>query len=116
MRIFNFLLIFLLCLALVLFSIENAEITSIQIIQGVEFQAPLSVELIIAMGLGAALGLIFSLWSRMQGMLLLRGKNSQVRQKEKRIEELEKKIERYQEEQTEKLPLLPESKSVNNGQ
>jgi putative membrane protein len=114
MRIFNFLLLFLICLALVIFSIENAEITTVQIIQGVEFQAPLSVELIIAMGLGAVLSLIFSLWSRMQRMLLLREKNRQVRQKEQRIDELEKNIELYQGEQKDKLPLLAEGKSGSN--
>ena len=48
MRVLNFFFIFLICLALVLFSIENTEPTTIQIIKGFQVKAPLSVELIMA--------------------------------------------------------------------
>ena len=114
MRILNFFFIFLICLALVIFSLENTEPTTIQIIQGVEFQAPLCVELIIATGLGAVLALIFSLWSRMQRMLGSREESRQIRQKEQRIQQLEQDIERYKVELEQKLPLLPESKSLSS--
>ncbi|MDF0553505.1 LapA family protein [Kamptonema sp. UHCC 0994] len=114
MRVLNFFFIFLICLALVVFSLENTEPTTIQIIQGVEFQAPLCVELIIATGLGAVLALIFSLWSRMQRMLGSRENNHQIRQKEQRIQQLEQDIERYKVELEEKVPLLPEGKSLSS--
>jgi len=76
MRLLNFFFIFLICLALVLFSIENTEPTTIQIIKGVQVQAPLCVELIIATGFGAILAWLFSLWSRMQRMLASRAHSS----------------------------------------
>lgn len=114
MRPLNFLFIFLICLALVIFSLENTELTTIQVIQGIEFQAPLCVELILATGLGAVLAWIFGLWSRMQRMLTSREENRQVRQKDQRIQELEQDIERYKVELEEKLPLLPEGKSLSS--
>jgi putative membrane protein len=66
MRALNFFFIFLICLALVFFSIENTQPTAIQVIKGVQVKAPLCVELIVATGLGAILAWLFSLWSRMQ--------------------------------------------------
>jgi uncharacterized integral membrane protein len=106
MRSLNFLFIFLICLALVLFSIENTEPTTVQIIKGVRVQAPLCVELIIATGLGAILAWLFSLWSRMQRTIASRQENRQIRQKEQRIQELEQDVERYKAEIEEKTPLL----------
>ena len=111
MRILNFFFIFLICLALVLFSIENTEPTTIQIIKGFQVKAPLSVELIIATGLGAILAWLFSLWSRMQRMLASRAETRQVRQKEQRIQALEKDLERYKAEVEAKQPLLESAAS-----
>jgi lipopolysaccharide assembly protein A len=106
MRSLNFLFIFLICLALVFFSIENTEPTTVQIIKGVRVQAPLCVELILATGLGAILAWLFSLWSRMQRTIASRQENRQIRQKEQRIKELEQDVERYKAEIEEKIPLL----------
>lgn len=109
MRQLNFLFIFLICLALVLFSLENTALVPIQITTGVQVEAPLSVELIIALGLGAVLAWIFSLWSRMQRMVASFEPNRRVRQKEERIQALEQDIEQYKVQQAEleeKLPLL----------
>ena len=111
MRILNFFFIFLIRLALVLFSIENTEPTTIQIIKGFQVKAPLSVELIIATGLGAILAWLFSLWSRMQRMLASRAETRQVRQKEQRIQALEKDLERYKAEVEAKQPLLESAAS-----
>jgi lipopolysaccharide assembly protein A len=111
MRILNFFIIFLICLALVLFSIENTEPTTIQIIKGFQVKAPLSVELIIATGFGAILAWLFSLWSRMQRMLASRADTSQVRQKEQRIQALEQDLERYKAEVEAKQPLLESAAS-----
>ena len=106
MRSLNFFFIFLICLALVLFSIENTQPTAIQVIKGVQVKAPLCVELIVATGLGAVLAWLFSLWSRMQRMLASRQEIRQVREKEQRIQELEQDIERYKADLETKQPLL----------
>ena len=106
MRSLNFFLIFLSCLALVLFSIENTEPTAIQVIKGVQIKAPLCVELIVATGLGAVLAWLFSLWSRMQRTLASRQEIRQVREKQQRIQELEQDTERYKAEVEAKQPLL----------
>jgi len=106
MRSLNFFLIFLIGLALVLFSIENTEPTAIQVIKGVQIKAPLCVELIVATGLGAVLAWLFSLWSRMQRTLASRQEIRQVREKQQRIQELEQDIECYKAEVEAKQPLL----------
>ena len=106
MRALNFFFIFLICLALVFFSIENTQPTAIQVINGVQVKAPLCVELIVATGLGAILAWLFSLWSRTQRTLASRQQIRQVREKEQRIQELEQDIERYKAEVEAKQPLL----------
>jgi lipopolysaccharide assembly protein A len=111
MRVLNFFFIFLICLALVLFSIQNTEPTTIQIIQGFQVKAPLSVALIIATGLGAILAWLFSLWSRMQRMLASRAETRQVREKEQQIQALEQDLERYKAEVEAQQPLLESAAS-----
>ncbi|MEG4443761.1 LapA family protein [Microcoleus sp. AT9_B5] len=106
MRSLNFFLIFLICLAVVLFSIENTQPVAIQVIKGVQVKAPLCVELIVATGLGATLAWLFSLWSRMQRTLASRQEIRQAREKQQRIQELEQDIERYKAEVEVKQPLL----------
>ena len=106
MKVINFLLIFIICVAVVLFSLENTEFTTIKLIEGVQVQAPLSVELIMAMGIGAILAWFFSLWSRVQGTLSSWQSKREVRKQEKRIQELEENIERYQT-VAEEQPILP---------
>ncbi len=113
MRSLNFLFIFLICLALVLFSIENTEPTTVQIIKGVQVKAPLCVELMIATGLGAILAWLFSLWSRMQRMVVARQESRQVREKEQQIQDLQQDIERYKAEVDAKQPLLESADSTS---
>jgi uncharacterized integral membrane protein len=69
MRQINFVIIFVICLALVLFGIENTDPAVIRIVKGIELQAPLSVELILAMGIGAVLAWVFSVWTQLQRAL-----------------------------------------------
>src|SRR4028118_416097 len=95
MRQINFLIIFALCLALVLFSLENTESAVIQIVQGIQVQAPLCIELIFAMGVWAVIAWIFSVWIRFQRLIESREQIRQSRQKDQRIQELEQDIERY---------------------
>ena len=113
MRALNFFFIFLICLALVFFSIENTQPTAIQVIKGVQVKAPLCVELIVATGLGAILAWLFSLWSRMQRTLASRQQIRQVREKEQRIQELEQNLERYKAEVEAKQPLLESAETTS---
>ncbi|NEP05144.1 MAG: LapA family protein [Okeania sp. SIO2G4] len=112
MRPINFLLIFLVCLALVIFSLQNTQLTTIKLIQGIEFEAPLSVELVIATGLGAILAWLFNLWSRMQRTITTLGEMREIRTRNKRIKELEKDMERYQEELIQRAS-LPAAETVS---
>lgn len=107
MRAINFLIIFLLCVALVLFSLENTDPVMIKVIKGVDIQAPLCVELIAAMGLGAVLAWAFSVWTRLQRFLESRKTMREIRERDKRIQALEKNIEQYKAEMQEQQPLEP---------
>jgi uncharacterized integral membrane protein len=93
MRPLNFLLIFIVCILLVLFSLQNTELATIQVIKGVEVQAPLAIELIAATGVGALLAWLFSLLSQLQRILIARQTMRQIRQQELRIQELEKDLQ-----------------------
>lgn len=106
MRQINFLIIFALCLAIVLFSLENTELTSIKVIQGVEVEAPLAIELLLAMWLGAVLAWLFSIWTRLLKELESRQTIRQIRSKEERIQELEQDFESYKADIEEKQNLL----------
>ncbi|HEY9905688.1 MAG TPA: lipopolysaccharide assembly protein LapA domain-containing protein [Candidatus Sericytochromatia bacterium] len=115
MRQINFLIIFAMCLALVLFSLENTEPAAIRIVQDVQVQAPLAIELILAMGLGAILAWLFSVWTRLQQQLESRKALRQMRSKEEHIEKLEQEIERYKAEvEEQQLPVLSASKPLTD--
>ena len=107
MKQVNFVVIFVICLALVLFGIENTELVPIRIVKDIQFQAPLSIELILAMGIGAVLAWVFSVWTRLQRMVEV-GKDIRVR--EDRIQALEKDVEHYKAE-IEQQRLLPAGQS-----
>ncbi|MBD2773489.1 lipopolysaccharide assembly protein LapA domain-containing protein [Iningainema tapete] len=114
MRQFNFVIIFILCLAFALFAIENTEPGTIHIIPGYQVQAPIAVELLLASGLGAVFAWLFSIWTHL-GRLLVSGK--QVRQKNVQLKELETKIEQYQAEiQSLQLALPPAGDSLKEAQ
>jgi uncharacterized integral membrane protein len=104
MRQVNFVIIFVICLALVLFGIENTEPAIIHIVRGIQIQAPLSIELILAMGIGAVLAWVFSVWTTLQKVLET---GKEVRVRDTRIQELEDNIERYKAEIQEQQRLLP---------
>ncbi|PZV12441.1 MAG: DUF1049 domain-containing protein [Leptolyngbya sp.] len=107
MKQVNFVVIFVICLALVLFGIENTELVPIHIVKDIQFQAPLSIELILAMGVGAVLAWVFSVWTRLQRMVEV-GKDIRVR--EDRIQALEKDVEHYKAE-IDQQRLLPAAQS-----
>lgn len=93
MRPLNFVLIFIVCIGLVLFSLQNTELATIQLIEDVEFEAPLAIELIAAAGVGALLAWLFGLLSQLQRIVSARQNMRQIRQQEQRIQELEKDLQ-----------------------
>ena len=98
MKQINFLLIFLVCLALVIFTLQNTQLTTVKLIEGIELEAPLSVELLIAIGLGAVLAWLFNLWSRIQYTIQSFRQMREISSRNKRIQELQEDVERYEEE------------------
>lgn len=113
MRQINFLIIFVMCLALVLFSLENTEPVAIRIVKDIQVQAPLSIELILAMGLGAVIAWIFGIWTKLQQQLESRQARRQLRSKEEQIEELALLLERQKLEREESsLPALAASETL----
>lgn len=111
MRQINFVLIFALCLALVLFSIENTQSVVIQILPGIQVQAPLAIELILALGLGGVLAWLYGIWNRLLYQITIRGEKRQVKQKNNEIETLQQEVEHYQAELESQQQLLPASES-----
>jgi uncharacterized integral membrane protein len=107
MRQVNFTVIFVICLALVLFGIQNTEPAVIHITKGFDLQAPLSIELIMAMGLGAVMAWVFSVWNQVQKML---ESGKEIEQRDERIQELEEDVQRYKVELEEQRRMLPASK------
>ena len=112
MRQVNFVVIFVISLALVLFGIENTDPAPIHIVSGIDIEAPLCVELIVAMGVGAVLAWVFSVWVQVQGYVSV---GKQMEQREIRIQELEQDVERYRVEIEEQKPMLPASKATGDG-
>ncbi|MEO0350207.1 MAG: LapA family protein [Cyanobacteria bacterium P01_A01_bin.15] len=106
MRQINFIVIFVICLALVLFGIENTEPATIHVVRGFDIKAPLCIELMISLGVGAVLAWVFSVWVQVQGYINI---NPQVQQREMRIQQLEEDVERYRVELEDLQPMLPES-------
>ncbi len=93
MRQLNFIVIFIVVLALVLFSLENTAPSSIQIIPNLKVEAPIAVELILAMGLGAVLAWIFSVWSALQKTIEMRNKNIQIQNLQETVQNMSNEIE-----------------------
>ena len=93
MRQLNFVVFFIVALALVLFALENTSPASIQIIPQLKVAAPISVELILAMALGAVLAWIFSVWSGLQKSIEMRNKNVQIQNLQETVQNLSVEIE-----------------------
>ncbi|WP_299416109.1 LapA family protein [Acaryochloris sp. IP29b_bin.148] len=104
MRQVNFTLIFVICLAVVLFAIENTQLVSIKVVKGVEINAPLSIELIITAGIGAVLAWTFSVWTTLQELFVTQ---EALQARDLEIESLHTDIERYKAELEEQRLLLP---------
>lgn len=112
MRQVNFVIIFVICLALLLFGLQNTEPVVIRVVEGVQLEAPLAVELLMAMGIGAVLAWVFSVWTQLNKVL---DSGKDIQQRDVRIEELERDIQRYKVE-LEEQKLLPASTSKSEAQ
>ena len=93
MRQLNFVIIFIVALALVLFALENTSPAPIQIIPQLQVSAPICVELILAMGLGAVLAWLFSVWSSLQKSIGMRNKNVQIQNLQETVQNMSIEIE-----------------------
>lgn len=110
MRQVNFVIIFIFCLALALFTLENTQPGTINVIPDVQVQSPIAVELVLASGIGAVFAWLYSIWTHWQRLLV---SGQQVRQKNVQIKELESRVEQYQAEvQSLKLALPPANDSL----
>jgi len=92
-RQLNFVIIFVFALALALFSLQNTSPASVQLIPTLKVSAPISIELILAMGLGAILAWLFSVWSALQRSLEMRNKNKQIQNLQSTVQNLTVEIE-----------------------
>ncbi|MFB2834206.1 lipopolysaccharide assembly protein LapA domain-containing protein [Floridanema evergladense] len=111
MRFISLLIIFTFSLALVLFSLENTQPVTIHIAPQIELQTNLCVALFVAIGVGALLALLSSIWFRLLVLLESRKTARMMREKDQRIQALEKDLEQYKTE-TPKEPLkLPPATS-----
>lgn len=107
MRQLNFVLIFLVCLAIALFCIQNTNPVMIQLIPGYQVELPLAIELLISIGLGATLAWMFGLWSQLQKQLSAFQDYQLVKARDRRINDLEKEVKTYQTQLEEQQQVLP---------
>ena len=105
MRQVNFTLIFVICLSLVLFGLENTQVVSIRLIQGIVLRAPLSVVLVVTLGLGALFAWVFSVWINFSNPRWLH--KVPFRPRMVQIEALQTDLEHYKAELEEQQRLLP---------
>ncbi|NEO87652.1 MAG: LapA family protein [Spirulina sp. SIO3F2] len=106
MRQLNFVLIFVVCLAIALFCLQNTDPVMIQLIPGYQVESPLAVELLITLGIGAVLAWMFSLWTQLQQQLSAFQDYQLVKSRDRRIKDLEKEVKNYQD-KLEKQQVLP---------
>ncbi len=93
MRQINFAAIFALILALVLFTLENTHSAIVQVLPNWKLEAPIAVELIVAMGLGAVLAWLFSIWSALQSAIELSNKNRQISKLQEKLSSISAELE-----------------------
>jgi hypothetical protein len=107
MRQINFLLIFSFGLATVMFTLENAEPTTVALLPGLNFTLPLAVLLLVVMGIGATAAWIFAVWTGVVRRVERMHQEGDEEAQQVRIEELEKDLARYRATVDAQLGLLP---------
>ena len=116
MIIVDFLILFLTCLALALFSIENTQEIAIKILPQLEIQVHIAVALIVSLGIGAALAGLYITWVKVRTRLQFRGQSRQIKDREQQIQQLKEDMKSRQVElellRQEKEKLSSESESI----
>lgn len=117
MQQINFVIGFIICLALVLFSLENIDPVVVHVVPGTAIEAPLAIELLLAMGLGAIVAWLFGIWNRLQRQMQsgrstdrLRAKDEQIQTLQQDLETLQKDVSSYQAELEKQRQMLPPAK------
>jgi len=96
MRQINFAIGFVITFALVLFSLENPGLVTIRVVPStLELQLPLCVAIIAAMGTGAVLAWILSVWGGLQARIAQGNAQKRIREQERTIEALRENLGRY---------------------
>jgi uncharacterized membrane protein YciS (DUF1049 family) len=96
MVIFDFVIIFVTCLAIALFSLENTQDVALKILPQFEIQVHLAVALIVAMGAGASLAGLYMVWIKLKNHLEFTRQKRQIKEREKQIQELKQESESRQ--------------------
>lgn len=100
MRQFSFLILFLVLMAIALFSMQNSHLVAITLAPGITFESPLSVELLVAAGIGAIFAWMYGVWMKMQmsveTFMKTREKDRELQEKQAYINELQKMLDELQ--------------------
>ncbi|MDJ0594244.1 MAG: LapA family protein [Pleurocapsa sp. MO_226.B13] len=106
MIVIDFLILFLTCLALALFSLENTQEIAIKILPQLEIQVHLAVALIVSLGIGATLTGLYITWVKIRTRLQFRSQARQIKEREQQIQQLKEDMKSRQAE----LELLRQEK------
>ena len=96
MIIVDFLILFLTCLALALFSLENTQEIAIKILPQLEIQVHLALALIVSLGIGATLAGLYITWVKVRTRLQFRGQARQIKDREQQIQQLKEDMKTRQ--------------------
>jgi lipopolysaccharide assembly protein A len=96
MRQINFLVIFAAVMVLALFALENPHTAVVQILPDLQLEAPIAIEIIVSMGIGAVLAWFFSVWAGIQKAIELGKKEKQIQNLQKQVNEFHTKAEEKQ--------------------
>jgi hypothetical protein len=107
MRQLNFLLIFSFGLAMVMFTLENTEATTVHFLPGLNSTLPLAALLLLVAGLGATAAWIYAVWSGVVKKVETLQNEGEREAQQVRIQELENDLQRYRATVDAQLGLLP---------
>ncbi|MFN3362135.1 MAG: LapA family protein [Pseudanabaenaceae cyanobacterium] len=98
MRQLTFLFFFIVVLILVFFGMQNTETAIIFLYKekDIKLEAPIAIEMILAMGVGAILAWLFAVWTGLQESVALSDKEKQIKALQKKVEELSLQAEKHQ--------------------
>ena len=120
MIVTDFLILFLTCLALALFSLENTQEIAIKILPQLEIQVHLAVALIVSLGIGATLAGLYITWVKVRTRLQFRNQARQIKEREQQIQQLQEDMKSRQAElellRQEKENFSSEFESVDNNE